>query len=520
MNKRKKFLVKHANDAKLAQKTDADKSISELPQHVLSKSLSIANSAQAARTSGNLSLADEFSRQALTLAGLSDEKNYVENIESKVFSSGDCFFELENLLDVQAAALSIEHIAVRDTLERLVQRWDSWLSDFYVLLAPVYERLIAIRISQLGPEHPEIADRLLNFGEYLSNRGNCIEAQNCITRAVTIRKCSLGSSASANLSYAQAVTRLGCLLMSMNNYELAEIHLKTAVDLLEDSRSKLRVHALEDLAIVYLELGQYLDAESNFKRVLNSTGSDAFGTIANCAIQLGSIYLYWGRLDDACALFDFSMNFDRDESWTLPELNEKKGISETIDSVNNPLLEIFESMEKLYGASDMRRFCRNLMVRKYSWAIPTSEALEAIKQVGSIVEVGAGTGYWAALLKERGANVIAYDSLPSETGRNGYTLKRNSWTEVLPGTESAVAYHPDRALMLCWPPNKEDMAYRALRAYGGKNLIYIGEEFPGCTADDNFHELLKKQWNLVERIDLPRWHLIRDSVFLYSRITG
>ena len=89
--------------------------------------------------------------------------------------------------------------------------------------------------------------------------------------------------------------------------------------------------------------------------------------------------------------------------------------------------------------------------------------------------------------------------------------------EVLPGSESAVSYHPDRALMLCWPPNKDEMAYRALRSYGGKKLIYIGEEAPGCTADKKFHQLVQEQWKLIERMDLPRWHLIKDSVFFYSR---
>ncbi len=154
MNKRKKSFVKHANTGKLVQETDTSVSVNEQPQHVLSKALAIANSAKAARMSGNLSLASEFSKQALGLAGLSDEASYVEDIESQVFNSGDCFFELETLLDIQADALSLEHVAVRDTLERLVQRWSSWLSDFYVLLAPVFERLISMRISQLGPEHP------------------------------------------------------------------------------------------------------------------------------------------------------------------------------------------------------------------------------------------------------------------------------------------------------------------------------------------------------------------------------
>jgi len=222
-------------------------------------------------------------------------------------------------------------------------------------------------------------------------------------------------------------------------------------------------------------------------------------------------------LDDAFALFDFSMSFDRENSWSLPDTNEVQSISDEIDSANNPLLEIFESMEKRYSASDMRSFCRHLMVRKYSWAIPNEKVLAAIIGFSPIVEVGAGTGYWAALLKERGADVVAYDFFPAVTGRNGYTLNESSWMEVLSGSESAVSYHPDRALMICWPPEKDEMAYRALRSYGGEKLIYIGEEPPGCTADEKFHQLVQEQWKLIERMDLPRWHLIKDSAFFYSR---
>lgn len=486
-------------------------------QSVLSKALKLANSAKVARTSNKLAQWSKLSRQALELAGLKDEASYVETIESRVFNSSDCFFELEALLDIQAEALSIEHPSVRDTLERLIQRWESWLSDYYVLLAPIYERLIALRITQLGPEHPEIADRLMKYAEYLASRGVNSEAQNCLSRAVTIRKSSLGQSPSANLSYAQALTRLGCLLMSMSNYEVAEVHLKTAVTLLDPSRSKLKLHALEDLGIVYVEMGRYEDAEPVLKKAVVINDIDALNSIANCAEQLGSIYLYWGRLDDAFALFDFSMNFDRDDTWTLPSTNEVRSISDAIVSDNNPLFEIFKAMEKRYSASDMRRFCRNLIVRKYSWAIPDEAVLAAIIRSGPIVEIGAGTGYWAALLRQRGADIIAYDASLAEAGRNGYTLKGSSWTEVLVGTESAVVYHPDRALMLCWPPHNDEMAYRALKSYRGGILIYIGEEPPSCTADQKFHDLVKEQWKLVDRIDLTRWHMIKDSAFFYSR---
>lgn len=486
---------------------------------MLSKALSLANSAKQARISDNAVLSAELSNQALELVGLTDETRYVETIESLVFDSSDCFFELETLLDIHVTALSQDNPLVGKTLDRLILRWQSWLSDYYVLLAPVYDRLIVLRISQIGAEHPEIADLLMSYGEYLTDRGANSEALNCFMQAASIRKANLGTSQSLSLSYAQAVTRLGCLLLTMNKYEVAEVHLKTAIGILEPSRSKLKLHALEDLGMAYVEMGRYEDAELILKKALTINDADASNSISSCAIQLGGIYLYWGRLEDAFAFYDFSISFDRnrDSSWFLPKTNEVLNIGEEIDERWNPLLEIFEVLHERYNPSEARRFCRDLMVRKYSWAIPTEEILTAICRHGSIVEIGAGTGYWSALLKLRGADVIAYDCSPSEAGQNSYTLKRKSWTKILPGNESAVASHGDRALMLCWPPDKDEMAYRALTSYEGDILIFIGEEPPGCTADEHFHKLVRDEWRLVEQMDLPRWHLIKDSAFFYSR---
>ena len=481
------------------------------------KALDLANSALAARASGNLDLAEELAKEALEIIGLSDSEDHVEKIESRVFNSGDCLSELQMLLEVQAKALGEEHLKVTQTLQRLHLRWASWLSDFHVLLPPVYERLIAVRLRQLGPDHPEIGDLLMNFAEYLTSRGANAEAQNCLTRAVTIRKSNFAKTQSGQLSYAQAITRLGCLLVTMNKHDLAEGYLKSASNLLDHTRSRLKLHALEDLAVAYTELSRYEEAEAVLKKALSINDTDQLSTISNCAMQLGSIYLYWGWLDDAISLFDFSMNFDRDSSWSMPEITERKVIRDDLKNGENPLGLLFDSMQQRYSASDMRRFCRSLIVRKYSWAIPDEDALKAIIEYEPIVEIGAGTGYWAALLRQRGGDIIAYDFAPSETGRNGFTLKTDSWTEVLPATETTTAYHPDRALMLCWPPNKDEMAYRALRAYKGKTLIYIGEEWPGCTADESFHMLVEDHWQLEKMIPLKRWHLIKDSVYIYKR---
>ena len=54
--------------------------------------------------------------------------------------------------------------------------------------------------------------------------------------------------------------------------------------------------------------------------------------------------------------------------------------------------------------------------RMYSWGVPTEEALKAIIDVSpaGVVEVGAGTGYWAMLLHTRGVDIVAYDRTPVE----------------------------------------------------------------------------------------------------------
>jgi len=46
---------------------------------------------------------------------------------------------------------------------------------------------------------------------------------------------------------------------------------------------------------------------------------------------------------------------------------------------------------------------------KYAWAIPNEKALMAISEFAPIIEMGAGAGYWARLLRDRGVEIEAYD---------------------------------------------------------------------------------------------------------------
>lgn len=51
-----------------------------------------------------------------------------------------------------------------------------------------------------------------------------------------------------------------------------------------------------------------------------------------------------------------------------------------------------------------------------AYAIPSNEALNALADLKMpLVECGAGTGYWASLLREHGVEITAYDIAPNDT---------------------------------------------------------------------------------------------------------
>ncbi|MBZ9715322.1 class I SAM-dependent methyltransferase [Deinococcus multiflagellatus] len=150
---------------------------------------------------------------------------------------------------------------------------------------------------------------------------------------------------------------------------------------------------------------------------------------------------------------------------------------------------------------------REVLVRLYSWAVPDDAALITIAAQGPVVEIGAGNGYWASLLRQRGVTVHAYDRAPWV----------NLHTEVLVGEARRAADHPEATLLLCWPPYVLPMAAQALAAYQGDTVVYIGEGQGGCTADDAFHAQLAAQWRLVVEQEIPRWDGWHDHLWVYQR---
>jgi hypothetical protein len=156
-------------------------------------------------------------------------------------------------------------------------------------------------------------------------------------------------------------------------------------------------------------------------------------------------------------------------------------------------------------------------VRRYAFGVPNDAALDAIACHGPIVELGAGTGYWAYLLRQRGVDIVAYDAAPPGLTPNVHYFEPRTWADVVLGGIEVLAAHADRALFLCWPGYRDPFAYQALTAYSGTTLLYVGEPRGGHTADDAFFDRLASDWQLVQRVSIPRWRGTRDDLTIYQR---
>jgi hypothetical protein len=115
------------------------------------------------------------------------------------------------------------------------------------------------------------------------------------------------------------------------------------------------------------------------------------------------------------------------------------------------------------------------LAQRYAYVVPDDRSLSALAELGPIVEMGAGTGYWASRLRARGVDLLAFDQAPPDGERtNRYHAPTSTWSEVHAGDQTVLASHSDRALFLCWPPVFSSLG-DCLRFYTGKTIALIGD---------------------------------------------
>jgi len=142
--------------------------------------------------------------------------------------------------------------------------------------------------------------------------------------------------------------------------------------------------------------------------------------------------------------------------------------------------------ERKYAACDsqtMKSFCRReSFIHTHGWSCPSQKAIVRIQSFLSpkdmIVEVGAGWGLWARLLKDEGFTVKATDALNQNT-KHYIGIPEDKEipyaqffidVEQRDNLEAMALYGYYDCLLLIWPPYDTEMAYETLKAFKGIKL--------------------------------------------------
>ena len=176
---------------------------------------------------------------------------------------------------------------------------------------------------------------------------------------------------------------------------------------------------------------------------------------------------------------------------------------------NRPEYEV----EWLRYRSDWRM--REVLVKKYGFAIPNLEALVEISRHQPVLEVGAGSGYWAYELKKLRVDIVA-TGIIDKIHRKEW--EDSPWTAVERlSAQEAIGRYPERTLFMCWPSYSEEWAGHALAAYGGETLILVAEGEYGCVGGSNLWEELRKNWQCLVEVEIPQWDGIHDWLTVWRR---
>lgn len=150
---------------------------------------------------------------------------------------------------------------------------------------------------------------------------------------------------------------------------------------------------------------------------------------------------------------------------------------------------------------------RQELVEKYSWAVPNEDAIVYLCGFDELVELGAGSGYWANCVQENGGSVTPVDIDPPV----------GAWTEVTRADVADVAHKlEDKPVLMVWPPCDNNMALQVAEAQPS-HILYVGEPRGGCTGTEAFFDTLDEQYGLVAKIDIPSYAGINDDLFHYVR---
>jgi hypothetical protein len=187
-------------------------------------------------------------------------------------------------------------------------------------------------------------------------------------------------------------------------------------------------------------------------------------------------------------------------------------IMQVLDQFNKKIPEQ-ESVESVYSRGQYTDYI--------SWAVPDGDLIQDIAAFFGelrVLEVGAGNGLWAYLLKKNDCLIHATDAFDCDSSYGSDQKRTFTAVEKLDAFKSVQKYDPE-AMFFCWPGQDQSFAADALLEFKGSRVVYIGN--PEYTADATFHNILddETKWQLVKEVDdLPAWPGVYNIAYYYERV--
>lgn len=167
---------------------------------------------------------------------------------------------------------------------------------------------------------------------------------------------------------------------------------------------------------------------------------------------------------------------------------------------------------------------RYSFVEQYGFVLLNSALIDKISDFlknKSVCEIGAGTGWLSYNLQQQGIDITPVDYKPGNDSNYGF---KHLHTDIV--LSSGIDYLennlPD-VVILSWPDYDTPFAYDILSTMKkGQTLIYVGEQYGGCTGNDQFFDLLDQKCTLNEGItdSLQQsalcWTGVHDTWYVYE----
>lgn len=187
------------------------------------------------------------------------------------------------------------------------------------------------------------------------------------------------------------------------------------------------------------------------------------------------------------------------ETYDIPE-----DVEERIKQIVDTYLEIIqgkipESYPKfMVNEFDIIGF-RGVFIKEIGFSLVSTSWIKPLaKWIGNrkVLEVMSGCGSLSYALKQEGVEIIATDNFSWKGDGNSWNKDKKYWSNIenIDCVKAVKKYSKDVDIIIMSWPYMDDNAYKVLLEMRKQNpdcvLIYIGEGYGGCTADDQFHEAI------------------------------